>query len=309
MGSWDSNQYWLKAKGYMDRANEAERSELFPLWSALGLEFLARAALTKIHPVLNADHRDPENIFYACGLEVAAQPRSLPLHSVFLRLERIVPTFKKAQREACDFLSLRRNREFHSGDLGFDGLRESEWLPRFYEVCQILCAFMEHSLVDLLGNKVAASADKLIQALAAEIKASVMTRIAESTARFRAIGKEDLAAMQARAKSTFLSKLLFNPELRKGKQRLVRERCRICDSEGVLLGDLIKELEPQFGDGSLFVEGVYLAEGFSCSVCGLELKSVEEIAVAGWEPRFSRVSETSLHELYEPDGFFEYENM
>lgn len=87
---WDSKGYWLKAKVYIEKAHAYRHSEPeFALWSALALEFLARAALTKIHPVLNADPREDTHLLYALGYQIQGQPRSIPIHSVYIRLEKI----------------------------------------------------------------------------------------------------------------------------------------------------------------------------------------------------------------------------
>ncbi|MGH7799050.1 MAG: hypothetical protein ACREOW_00280 [Thermodesulfobacteriota bacterium] len=300
MKSWDSGQLWQKAKAYIDRANEIEHSSpLFPLWCALAVELLARAALTRTHPVLNADPRSDLNILYACGFAVAGQPRSLPAHSVFLRLEKTVPGFGKAQRELCDFLSLLRNQELHTADLAFENLKESKWLPRFYEVCRILCAALGHSLTEFLGDDLTPSAEKLVKALEEEIDATVKANVAACAKAFREKPAPEQVALRAEAKAA----------LRQLEQGSKREKCPACESEGLLTGDLIKELEPQFIDGSLYVDEEYLAAGFRCLVCGLVLKNVQEITAAGMEPRFTEVRETSLHELYEPDWMYEYDNM
>lgn len=84
---WDSEQYWRKACLYARRAfSETGTSSHRPLWSALALEFLARAALTHIHPVLNADSKDEHNLLYPFAEHLKKQPRSIPLHAVLGRL-------------------------------------------------------------------------------------------------------------------------------------------------------------------------------------------------------------------------------
>src|SRR5262249_813299 len=87
MQSWESKGLWKKAKLFMDHANEHDHaSPEFAFFAALAIECLARSALTKVHPVLNADPREDSNILYGCGYSFA-KPRSLPAHSVYLRLE------------------------------------------------------------------------------------------------------------------------------------------------------------------------------------------------------------------------------
>jgi hypothetical protein len=300
MTAWDPDQLWLKAKAYFDRASAVGQSSFdFPFWSALGLELLARAALTSIHPVLNADPREDVNVLYGCGFEIASQPRSLPAHSVYLRLEKTVENFGKAQRELCDFLGLLRNQELHTGHLPFDNLRESKWLPRFYEVCKILTESMGKTLEELFGIETANSARQLIQTLTEDIQGKVKGRLGAHAKVFADKTPEEQNALLLEAKAALL-------ELERATKR---ERCPACPGDGLLAGNLIKERPPVYLDGTLYVEGEYLAKQFRCFVCQLVLRNVEEIVAAGVEPRFTDRRETSLHELYEPDYYDEYDNM
>src|SRR5205814_1696322 len=104
-----------------------------------------------IHPVLNADpEHDGVHLLYAFGCELKGQPKSLPIHAVFLRLEKILPeSFSKPRREFCDYFSNLRNQELHTSELPFESLSEQKWLPRFYDVCAVLCKQLGKSLPEL----------------------------------------------------------------------------------------------------------------------------------------------------------------
>jgi hypothetical protein len=94
MTGWTAEELWLKAKLFVEKANNVEQaSSEFPFWSALSLELLARAALSNIHPVLNADPQDDANILYALGFDISSRPRSIPAHSVFIRCEKLIEGF------------------------------------------------------------------------------------------------------------------------------------------------------------------------------------------------------------------------
>ena len=300
MTKWDSGQLWLKAKTYAERANEFPHdSDKFPLWSALSLELLARASLTSIHPVLNADPRNDVSILYGCGFEVPGQPKSIPVHSVYLRLEKTVPGFGKAQREVCDFLALLRNQELHSAELPFVNLKESRWLPRYYEACKILCNFTHKALEDLFGNEIAATAETLINGLAKETEGEVRSRIAKHSAYFSDKPEAERTKLINEVKIALL----------RPAPGTKNEPCPSCTVEGILTGNLIKELPPVYEGDSLFIDQEYLAIRFECFACGLTLRNYEEVSVAGIEPRFTGLRETDLHELYEPDFSEEYDNM
>src|ERR1041384_1852224 len=137
---WDCEQYWKKAVRYAEMGSDTERDTWKrTFWLSLALEFLARASLTKIHPALNADPEgEGNNLLYAFGYELKGQPKSLPIHAVFLRLQQILPeTFTKPRREFCDYFSNLRNQELHTSELPFESLREANWLARCYDVCLV----------------------------------------------------------------------------------------------------------------------------------------------------------------------------
>jgi len=300
MNEWSPEQFWLKAKAYIDRANAIGHSSPdFAFWSSLSLEFLARAALTTIHPVLNADPREDVSLLHAFGYTVPGQPKSLPVHAVYLRLEKTVPGFGKTQRVLCDYLALLRNQELHTAGLPFDSLPLSKWLSRFYECCDVFCSFMKKTLNEFLGSDVEPSARQLIQALATKLKSEVEGRVAAHKKVFDAKGAPEREQLAKKASGV----LLF------AKHNAVEKQCPACGSKGLASGSLIKELPPMFVDDGLRVDQEYIASAFECLACGLVLKSLEELSVVGMEPRFTKRRRTELHELHEPDYEPEYDNM
>ena len=297
---WSWKDYWLKARQYIERAHEFEHTDSrFAFYSSLALEFLARAALTKIHPVLNADPRSDENLLYALGYDIAAQPRSLPAHAVFLRLEKTVDGFGKVQRELCDYISVLRNEELHTGLPAFESLKESSWLPRYYETCNVLCMAIDKKLESLLGTSDAKAAKKLIGTLNKQIEATVRSKVAAHSKVFAGRDEDEQEELRQTAKSRANS--MFIPH--------AIEQCPACSSEGIIRGELIRTLPLKYEDETLFVDEEYLASQFNCAACGLALNNLEEISHAGLEPRFTRQTATSLHELMEPDYYEEYMNM
>jgi hypothetical protein len=297
---WDSEALWLKARKYVDKANELQHTDPdFPFWSALALEFLARSALSHIHPTLNADPGDPHNLLYALGFDVAGHPRSIPIHSVYLRLEKTIPGFAKSQRELCDYMGLMRNEELHTGELGFAALPESKWLPRYYEVCRVLCGSMGKTLVDYLGVELAGPAEHLIATLSEELITSVRSKIAAHARVFEDKPTEEQESLRTLAES----------RARLTPTGLTTHPCPACGSDGLLRGDLIKQLRPEYEEEMLLVDQEYLAVEFKCLACDLALHSPEEVAPSGIEPRFSQRRATSLHELFEPEYYDEYMNM
>jgi hypothetical protein len=298
MPAWTADSLWLKSKVFMDKANEAgQGSADFPFWCSLSLELLSRAALSNIHPVLNADPREHENLLYAFGFELKAQPQSVPAHSVYIRLEKTIKGFGKTQRELCDYLAILRNQHIHSGDLPFENLSTVKWLPRFYEVVKILCASMGKDLRDIVGDEVANPAEKLIATLAKSIESSVRSKIASHAKVFESNSPEDQEQLRTEASAESLGPWE------------VHSRCPSCGSEARMRGELVHEKGPVYEDERLWMEQEFMATELECRACALRLLSLEEILAAGLEPSFTQKKPTSLHELSQADFLTEYDNM
>jgi hypothetical protein len=297
---WDSEDYWVKARLYARRALDDGRDDWErAFWSALALEFLARSALTSIHPTLNADPQQETNLFYALGFDIKGQPRSVPVHAVLARLERLVPEFDKPTREFCDFFIIVRNRELHTTELAFQGLAESEWLPRYYRATRILCESVGQTLAELVGDEAAATGTQLIDALESDKRDEVRRNISAHKAVFDAKPEDERRRLAA--EQDVLSAVWLAPT--------ATTVCPACGSTAKLTGELERESEPMFSDGSLLVEETYLANRMECGACDLTLKDIQEIHHAGLEPHFKQVVETDLHAYFEPEYYEEYNNM
>jgi hypothetical protein len=298
---WDSEQYWKKAVRYAEMASDPVRQAWErPFWLSLALEFLARASLTRIHPALNADPEgEGMNLLYAFGFELKGQPKSLPIHAVFVRLQKVLPeAFTKPRREFCDYFSNLRNQELHTSELPFESLSETKWLARCYDVCKILCEHLEKALTDLLGEE-ASSAEGLIKALKADKHSSVKSKIAAHKKVFEEKGEKErklIVSQQATLSAGWI-----------GMQ--TKAVCPACESWARLHGTVERVSRPIYDDGELFVKNVVLANRMECKACGLVLADIDELHTAEIEPHFEYNEITDLHEYHEPDFGEEYNNM
>jgi hypothetical protein len=299
MQSWETEGLWKKAKLFMDQAGEHDQSSPeFAFFASLSVECLGRSALTKIHPVLNADPRDDLNILYACGYPFA-KPRSLPAHSVFLRLEKVIDAFQSNHRELCEFLALQRNAHVHTADLPYEGLSTNKWLARFYDTVWVLHDHLGKPLAQFLGENGAGMATELIKTLNASVLKAVKDKIAAHRNVFNGKQNDEQQTLFHIAAST----LAFpgnNQEVCK---------CPSCAGKAALTGKRYKELPEQYADGELNMNVEYLAIAFMCKACGLSFSTIEEIAHAELPTHFTKVESTTLHDLYEHDHYQEYDNM
>ena len=298
---WESEQYWKKAIRYVEMASEPEcEAWERPFWLSLALEFLARASLTKIHPALNADPEgEGVNLLYAFGYELKGQPKSLPIHAVFLRLQKILPdAFTKPRREFCDYFSNLRNQELHTSELAFESVSETKWLARCYDVCQILCDHIGKTLNDLFGEE-AESAEALIKALKAEKTSAVKSKIAAHKKVFDEKPPEE--RKQIAAKQATLSEGWVGTA--------TRIKCPACESWARIKGAVERISKPIYNEGELFVKNVVLANRLECKACGLVLADIDELHIAEIEPHFEFNEVTELHDYHEADFGPEYDNM
>jgi hypothetical protein len=299
---WDSDQYWKKAIRYVEMASQTEREPWErPFWLSLALEFLARSALTKIHPALNAD---PEgeglNLMYAFGFDLKGQPKSLPIHAVLLRLQKVFPeAFNKPRREFCDFFSNIRNQELHTCDLPFESLSETTWLARFYDVCQALCTILEKSLADLFGDDEAKTGEELVKALKTEKLSAVKSKIAAHKKVFD--DKPLSERTQIRVQQETLASSWYGTQ--------TKVACPACECLARLQGTLERVSEPFYDGKQLLVKNVLLANRLECKACGLVLADIDELHIAEVEPHFEYYEATELHQYHEEDYGQEYDNM
>lgn len=283
----------------MDYASEHDHaSPDFAFFSALSLECLGRSALAKVHPVLNADPREDTNVLYACGYEFA-KPRSLPAHSVYLRLEKVIDPFQKQHRELCEFLALQRNAHVHTADLPYENLGTGKWLARYYDTIAVIHEFLGKPLKSFLGKEGADVAMELIKTLNEDVLSAVKSKIAAHKKVFDAKPEEEKKKLLDATSSIFAYSYHDQDHC----------ICPSCGGKATLSGARFKELPEQYYDGELSMEVEYLATSFECKACELTLISIEEIAHADLPTHFTKVESTSLHDLYEPEHYQEYDNM
>lgn len=233
---------------------------------------------------------------YACGIPMrAGQPKSIPIHAVFARLEVAYPDFKP-HRAICEYLVNLRNEELHTAALPFGALSEAKWLADYYAAVAFLCARLGKELKDYLGES-ANHALALIRAKSSERRAEVKKRIAAQSTIFEAKSAEEKtdAAKRATAATRF----------RDGRTAT----CPSCSNPALLSGDEIRRSEPSYYEGELVVTVTHATSELRCASCDLHLRTVDECAAAGLNPRFQQYESTSLHEIHQDQDAQEYDNM
>lgn len=293
----------------MERALEVPRDdELFPFWSSLALEFLARAALAYVSPVLLAEVSDPDgrNLLHALGLEPKVKnfvPKSIQTSVVITRCEQVIPGFTKELELFCRGLTNKRNEELHSGGMPFSSLANHTWLPRFYEAASVLLAFQEKNLPDFVGELEATAADTMLKAIADEAAKSVQKLIYSHAEIWKNKTKGEQKQL-ARA-----ANMAANPRF----GHVVD--CPSCGSKALLRGDEIRQQPPTLENEELVVRSVVLPTELECEACKLVIKSHSQLYAAGLGSQFTSTTRYDPVEYYGQDyddhggeGFDDFNN-
>ena len=209
--------------------------------------------------------------------------------------------FEDRHRGFCDLLGLQRNEELHSGALTFENLIMSSWLPRYYEVLEVLCNHLEHDLDDLLGTDEAEVAREMLKDSAKDLESSTKQRIA---AHRRVFEEKDEDQRQL---------LINTARVQSQSGEIVADlaaivECPACASSGLVTGREIRKSAPYIVGDELVEEITGLAETFVCFACELKLSNISEIRWSGIEPNFTSEVATNLHELQEMEYYMEYMN-
>ncbi len=301
---WDEQLLWTKAKSYIDLAFKSDReSWLFPFWATLALELLARCAISHIHPTLlaNTNERDGRHLVYALNRVPKAKnyvPKSIDSADVFLRCEEILTGFTKEHHVFCTGMIGRRNEEVHSGGTPFLDLSIQAWLPRYYECCSVLLAFMEKNLVDFVGKQEAGAAVKMIKAVSDDAAKEVNGEIKAFKKVWEAKEKSEQQAAAKRAAD--LS--------RRSLGHVVL--CPACGSQALLQGEEVSALPNQLDGDFIVSKTVMLPTAFECKACGLTIKGHNKLHAAGFGSTFTRtehydpVDFYGIEEQYEPEPDF-----
>ncbi len=159
---WDYDGLMGKACVYFERAEAVAVADddAFAIWLLLGLEFLLRAPLAKVHPALLADPNG-DSILHAAGFPGSPggkEPKSIQATTVISRLGRIVEGFTVERENEATILTALRNRELHTSEAALASIDVSVWLPGFTRVAEVICGHLGLDATDVVGTQTSSSA-------------------------------------------------------------------------------------------------------------------------------------------------------
>ncbi|MGE8534830.1 MAG: hypothetical protein ACN6OJ_09635 [Chryseobacterium sp.] len=269
--AWTYEKLWLKGKNYIDKALLQDReSEMFPFFAAIALEFIARATLAKVHPALLAEPKDGENILYAFGFQKRPlyTPISIPTKLVIERCEVIVPNFTESEKIFCKEITVKRNEELHSGNLGFENFPTKIWLSKYYKTLKILLEFQDKTLLDFLQNNEAEAAEEMISERDADLEKIVRDKISLHKKAFNSLTVD---LQNEKITNSIKDKLFGIRVYRKD------ETCPACGNIGILTGKLISVSEGRANEYEIIQNINVLPTHFFCFCCDFELENHQEL--------------------------------
>ncbi len=289
---WSSEALLAKALRYAQEMQPLSREDWrFGLTSAFVLEFLARSALAETSPVLLADAKDWNNIYFALGKQPTAQkfiPKSVDVSSVLARLRDIVPSFTTELEGFAAQHMNRRNEELHAGSIPFEGL-STTWLAPFYRTCQVLLASISRDLEYLFGPEEAKLAEKLIAAWRDESAKAVQKAIAAH----KTIWETKEAAER--------KKLVQKATVWSTRHHGHRVTCPACASDALVVGTAAAAPVKRLKDDLIVEVQDHLPTKFECVACNLKIAGLSQLTACGLGATYKSTSTYDAADYYAPE--------
>lgn len=287
---WSKDALYVKAKRYSDVMLEKDRGEWeFWLWASLTLEILIRASIANISPALLANGRDFNNILHAVGVKPASPrftPKSADIMDLLGRSEQLFESVTGEISNFCSILINKRNTELHSGDLAFDGLGTSYWLPWFYTSCDAFLTPMGESLNSLLGREAAKEAGMHIEALKDESAKSVQSSIKAHKQVWHDKTREEQEKLSQQA-STLSIRYLGH-----------RVECPACASTALVYGSVTGSARTSIDEDGVLEKQEVLPSNFECVACTLKISGYSKLVACGLGNTFPKTTRYNAAEYF-----------
>lgn len=297
LNGWSKDDFLKKAQRYAQiMCAHSRDSWEFAFWSTLTLELLARAALSNVSPTLLADPKDWNNIYYALGHtpKVARfTPKSINISFVFSRLKDVIPGFTTDHESFAVLHMSRRNEELHSGETPFDSIKNSAWLPSFYETCETLLTSMGETLELLIGADEAEFAKMMVRA-ANDESAKAIDKIVNAH-KILWESKEDGEQKKLENQATVWAT----------RHKGHRVKCPACKNDALVVGaPFAAPIKTMKGD-EITEKVQFLPARFECVACGLKISGLSHLASCGLGDAFTTTFVYDAVEYYAPEDPFE----
>lgn len=290
---WSKDALFSKAQRYVQKMAEQDPSDWeFGFWSALILEMLVRASISRISPALVADGKDWNSILYAVGTEPNQKkfnPKSAAITELLNRAESIFPDFTREMLNFSISHINKRNSELHSGALPFDDVGSSTWLPSFYSVCEVLVRHLDESLESLFDEEMAEDAKLQISAFKDENAQSVKGIIKAHETIWNEKSEEEKTQLRKQA------------ELLSTKHNGHRVTCPACNSRASLQGSSVGAPKTILDEDGITEKQSMLPTSFECTACGLKITGLSKLVACGLGDTYTSTNYYDAVEYFQID--------
>jgi hypothetical protein len=306
---WEYESFLAKAQLYFTRARKhpVAEDDVLAIWLLLGMEFLLRAPLAKVHPALLAEPNG-NAIMHACNVPLkpdGTQPKSVQTKTVISRLGSIVPGFDKDREEDASFLTGLRNEELHSSEVALE-LEIVKWLPHFTRVIEVICDHLTLDPEKLIGRGIMEQGRALVDIADKKLEHEVRQRIAKAKEFFSRLRSEEVEARRAALQATIRHNSsrgrtiqeLMNRAAVAPKSPNQMVMCPACGEKNPMILGAVRSTSQRLEDDDIVRDVIYIGRVFSCIVCDLELKSTAEIRAAGIPQQYVREERESLEDRF-----------
>ncbi|MFI7048965.1 hypothetical protein [Streptosporangium sandarakinum] len=294
---YDHDALWIKAKLFINRAMDDDFRSFDEqvLWAALALELLAKAALSKVSPLLVAEPTEEgTNLLIAIGL-VAGDARftSIKATTLFKRCHKAFKPFDQA--EAIKIIK-GRNEYLHSSGAGFMAIPSHAWWPRYWAQATTLITALDKDVSDFVGIDRMGVVQAYLEQDAKNVEQRTQALIERAKQRLQQHRDGNLPARVAREWQSDL-------DLRASLSYDTDAECPACAATGTLEGEDVLNAEVSYNDepDDIQVTLTIGAEYFSCPTCHLVLMGYKLIKQAGLPEEFEAEGDASY--IYEESDY------
>lgn len=293
---------WGKARLFAKRSLDPETERDFGervFWATTALEFLAKAALARVSPLLIVPP-DAEGKHVLATLGVIAHDgasiQTIQAKALWARAERVFRPF--SGKEATQFSAI-RNDYMHGGGAGVPLHPEDVWWGKYWHQAAILTVAADQDLDALVGWAHAIRVEQYLTQHKSHVEEHVQALMERARQRLEQRGNPSTPAS--------LRDELSQPFEASGMLSHSKPAtCPVCGEDGVLEGEDTGDTEiiwPDFEEvwaSPTEVVTVH-ADYFGCGNCRLVFDRLEFLEKAGLESTFTKERE------YEP-GDYDYGN-
>jgi hypothetical protein len=297
--AYDEEALWQKARLFLNHAMDLDEPRTFDeraLWASLALELLAKAALSRVSPVLIAlPNEEGSNILIASGLTQGKGTfNSVSAATLFGRCAK---AFRPFDDNEAKKIARARNDYLHGGAASFSPIPENAWWPAYWAQSAVLVHAQDKTIEDLVGIDRVSIVEDHLSRNRKNIEHRAEMLVARAVQRLKQLQSGNLPTKYA----TEWNRL---GNLQAGLSYSSAQRCPACDGNGTIEGDIVDASEMRYEqvdneDWDTWVDLKVLGDYFSCSTCHLVLESTELIEAAGLTAEFTVVGDPA--EVFEPE--------